>query len=123
MQQAFRWTTADLDLLPDRMDGTRYEIISGELYVSRAPELNHQRVTGSVYSVLERWNAETQAGEGLFAPGLVFPRPQDDNVIPDLVLISGRRGVAPAPPRGPPSRPPPAPGRSLSPPPPRGRRA
>lgn len=31
-----RWTTADLELFPD--DGKRYEIIDGELIVTRAPD-------------------------------------------------------------------------------------
>jgi Uma2 family endonuclease len=36
-----RWTTADLDLFPE--DGKRYEIIDGELFVTRAPHWKHQR--------------------------------------------------------------------------------
>ena len=35
-----RFTSADLELLPD--DGKRYEIIDGELYVSRQPHLNQR---------------------------------------------------------------------------------
>ena len=35
MPIALRWTSAALALLPD--DGKRYEIIDGELYVSRPP--------------------------------------------------------------------------------------
>lgn len=38
-----RWTTADLELLEgDRVN--RYEIIDGELFVTRAPNWQHQRV-------------------------------------------------------------------------------
>ncbi len=33
--EQIRWTTADLELFPD--DGKRYEIIEGELFVTRAP--------------------------------------------------------------------------------------
>lgn len=36
-----RWTTADLNLLPD--NGDRYEIIDGELFVTRAPHWGHQK--------------------------------------------------------------------------------
>ena len=32
-----RWISQDLDLLPD--DGKRYEIVDGELYVSKQPLL------------------------------------------------------------------------------------
>ena len=35
MYQSIRWKSADLDLLPD--NGNRYEIIDGELIVTRAP--------------------------------------------------------------------------------------
>ena len=35
MTISLKYTTADLDLLPD-IEGTRYEIIDGELYVTRA---------------------------------------------------------------------------------------
>jgi len=35
MDTALRWTSADLAMLPD--DGKRYEIIDGELYMSRQP--------------------------------------------------------------------------------------
>ena len=34
------WTTSDIALLPD--NGTRYEIIDGELYMSRQPHWHHQ---------------------------------------------------------------------------------
>jgi hypothetical protein len=36
-----RWTTADLELLPD--NGDRYEIIDGELFMTRAPHWGHQQ--------------------------------------------------------------------------------
>ncbi|MEG4119982.1 hypothetical protein QUA43_21255 [Microcoleus sp. N9_B4] len=35
-----RWTTADLELLPD--NGDRYEIIDGELFMTWAAHWNHQ---------------------------------------------------------------------------------
>jgi Uma2 family endonuclease len=35
-------TIADLDSMPE--DGNRYELIEGELFVSRAPSLIHQAV-------------------------------------------------------------------------------
>ena len=36
------WTVEDVELLPD--DGSRYEIIDGELYVSKQPGMQHQLV-------------------------------------------------------------------------------
>lgn len=40
------WTTADLELLPD--NGCRYEILEGELFVTRAPHWKHQKVCGNI---------------------------------------------------------------------------
>ena len=40
-------TVADLDIMPD--DGNRYEIIEGELFVSRSPSLTHQSVSGNFF--------------------------------------------------------------------------
>ncbi|WP_013320595.1 Uma2 family endonuclease [Gloeothece verrucosa] len=47
-----RWTTADLDLLPD--NGNRYEIIEGELFVARAPHWKHQQVADNICTDLKR---------------------------------------------------------------------
>lgn len=41
-----RWTTAVLELLPD--NGNRYEIVDGELFVTRAPHWNYQRVWSNI---------------------------------------------------------------------------
>src|SRR5438876_8507487 len=89
MARSLRWTTADLELMPD--DGKRYEIIDGELYVSRQPEFDHQRVCGKVYSPLQMWSDRTGAGVAVFAPGVIFA--DDDNVAPDIVWISNERLV------------------------------
>jgi hypothetical protein len=37
ISERVRWTTADLELFPD--NGNRYEIIDGELFVTKAPHL------------------------------------------------------------------------------------
>ena len=39
-----RWTIQDLDAMPDDGGWKRYEIIDGELYVTRAPHIRHQGV-------------------------------------------------------------------------------
>ena len=51
-----RFTSADLELLPD--DGKRYEIIDGELYVSRQPHVHHQRVCFRIASKLQQWSEQ-----------------------------------------------------------------
>ena len=82
-----RWTSADLALLPD--NGKRYEIIDGELYVSRQPHAYHQAVCTALTIALGEWSRATHSGLTIIAPGLVFA--EDDDVVPDLVWISRER--------------------------------
>ncbi len=84
---ALRWTSADLELMPD--DGKRYEIIDGEIYVSKQRHWDHQYVSGKLFRFLDEWNDQTQAGVVNAAPGLVFG--EGDDVVPDLVWISRGR--------------------------------
>ena len=37
MSTRLRFTTADVEAVPDRLDDTRYELIDGELWVARQP--------------------------------------------------------------------------------------
>jgi Uma2 family endonuclease len=87
MTTSLRWTSADLEVLPD--DGKRYEIIDGELYVSRQPGYFHQKVCSDFYVVLQAWSDVTGSGEAIIAPGVIFA--EDDDVAPDVVWISNRR--------------------------------
>ena len=82
-----QWTTADLDLLPE--DDRRYEIINGELIVTRAPHWQHQNLCGRFYAALDQWCYETGLGEAAIAPGLVFE--DGNNVIPDIAWASNER--------------------------------
>lgn len=79
-----RWTTGDLELLPD--NGNRYEIIDGELFVTRAPHWKHQKTCGRVGSALDIWSQSTGLGQSAIAPGVIFT--DADNVIPDVVWVS-----------------------------------
>ena len=83
-----RFTSADLDAFPDD-DGKRYEIIDGELYVSKQPHLNHQFVCDDVLFKLKEWSVQTGGGRAVAAPGLIFA--DDDDVAPDIVWMSSRR--------------------------------
>jgi Uma2 family endonuclease len=87
MSTALRWTSADLAVMPD--NDKRYEIIDGELYVSRQPHWHHQRTSGKIFAALETWSMQTGAGEANLAPGLIFA--EDDDVVPDVVWISSAR--------------------------------
>jgi Uma2 family endonuclease len=79
-----RFTSADLELMPD--DGKRYEVIDGELFVSKQPSWSHQMVCTVLASELHTWSRETDAGRVNGAPGLIFA--EDDDVAPDLVWAS-----------------------------------
>jgi Uma2 family endonuclease len=84
---AIRWTSGDLELLPD--DGKRYEIIDGDLYMSKQPHWHHQTTCFHVARVLREWNITTGAGRINIAPGVIFA--EDDDVAPDVVWISRQR--------------------------------
>lgn len=79
------WTIADLEIFPDSEE-KYYEIIDGDLYVTRSPHLKHQQIIGKIAFQLENWLQKTGLGEIIIAPGVIFS--QTDSVIPDLVWIS-----------------------------------
>lgn len=85
--ETIRWTIADLELFPD--DGKRYEIIDGELLVTRAPHWRHQKLCVRIGARLDAWSQETGLGEAAVTPGIIFS--EADNVIPDVVWISNER--------------------------------
>jgi Uma2 family endonuclease len=82
--ESLRWTTRDLDAMSN--DGLRHEIIDGDLFVTRAPHIRHQDVSGLLYAALLDWSQQTKLGKPIQAPGLVFS--EYDAVIPDLVWAS-----------------------------------
>jgi Uma2 family endonuclease len=82
-----RWTTADLELLPD--SSNRYEIIDGELLVTKAPHWGHQKALTNTSAELRNWSYSTGLGETVSTPGVIFT--DADNVIPDVVWISKER--------------------------------
>ncbi len=82
-----RWMTADLEYFPD--NDNRYEIIDGELYVTRAPHWKHQDTITNLCKALANWVTKHQQGKVLTTPGLIFAG--EENVIPDLVWISDKK--------------------------------
>lgn len=84
---SLRWTSADLEVLPD--DGKHYEIIDGELYVSKQPHWHHQATCGRVFALLDSWSLATDLGAANLAPGVIFA--DDDDVAPDVVWVSAAR--------------------------------
>jgi Uma2 family endonuclease len=82
-------TVDDLDLMPD--DGNRYEVIEGELFVSRAPGLTHQIIVSNLIGSFRTYLVQNPVGIVVPGPGVIFS--EISGVIPDVVFISnGRRG-------------------------------
>ncbi|WP_193197239.1 Uma2 family endonuclease [Nostoc sp. MG11] len=87
ISERVRWTTADLELFPD--NGNRYEIIDGDLFVTKAPHWNHQKTCVRICTALDIWSQATSLGQVVPAPGIIFG--DNDNVIPDIVWASSER--------------------------------
>jgi Uma2 family endonuclease len=85
MGMSLRYTTADLECLP-AIEGVRYEIIDGDLYVSRQPDWHHQYASSRVAWALHEWDNRAGLGVAIEAPGIIFA--SDDNVAPDLVWLT-----------------------------------
>jgi len=81
------WTTADLELLPEST--SRYEIINGELLVTRAPNWRHQSVCDAICTELRIWSQRSGLGRAISGVGIIFA--DTDNVIPDVIWISNER--------------------------------
>ena len=84
------WISADLELLPD--NGNRYEIIDGELYVTRAPHWKHQKTCGRFFTALDVWSIATKLGETSMGAGVIFGN--KDDVIPDVIWVSQEKYTA-----------------------------
>src|SRR5829696_1477299 len=82
------------DLRDMPADGQRYEIIDGELIVTAAPTMGHQRVVGRLYRLLDDYARQVQGGEVAFAPFDVRLG-HFDAVEPDLVFLSAARPRVP----------------------------
>jgi Uma2 family endonuclease len=80
-------TVADLDAMPD--DGNRYELFEGELFVSRAPSLSHQRVLVNLVGLLLDYLKQNPIGEVLPTPGVIFD--ESNSAIPDIVFLTSQQ--------------------------------
>src|SRR5882724_4562186 len=80
-------TVADLDACPD--DSNRYELIEGELFVSRSPGIPHQRVLHNLQVEFGIYLRGYPIGILVPGTGAVFS--EYDAVIPDLVFVSNER--------------------------------
>ncbi len=83
-EEKLLWTSADLELMPD--NDSRYEIINGELYVTRAPHNKHQDTCGNFHYELKAWSKVSKLGYAVIGAGLIFG--DSDDVIPDVIWMS-----------------------------------
>jgi len=81
-------TIDDLTALPDD-DGNIYELIEGELIVSSAPTLKHQRVIVNLTTLIKNYLDLTPIGEVFPTPGVIFDR--HNSVIPDVVFVTNEQ--------------------------------
>ncbi|MEK6254789.1 MAG: Uma2 family endonuclease [Gemmatimonadales bacterium] len=82
-------TWQDVQQLPD--DGHRHEAIEGELHVTPAPSIRHQRVSQKLEQELLRLLEEPGHGIVIDAPvGVEFPS-TGEGVQPDIVFVSSAR--------------------------------
>ncbi len=91
MSIAPRYTSRDLELMPD-VEGVRYEIIDGELHVSKQPRWEHQFTCNEIGGALGPWNRQTGLGVAMTAPGLEFA--EDEDVAPDVAWVRRARMAA-----------------------------
>jgi Uma2 family endonuclease len=80
-------TVADLEALPD--DGNRYELVGGEILVSRAPAIPHQRIIHNLQFLIESYLRQNPIGILIPGSGIVFGN--YDSSIPDLMFIRQER--------------------------------
>lgn len=82
-----RWTYEEFARLPN--DGSRYEVIGGELFVTPLPHPLHQKVVIRLGAVLETFCVQNDLGE-VFAPlDVIFG--EGDYLEPDLLFVAKER--------------------------------
>ncbi len=78
------YTVDDLDFMPE--DTNRYELIEGEIFVSHAPHLDHQKLASNLHIELGIYLRKNPIGIIVETPGVIFSK--EDAVIPDLVFAT-----------------------------------
>ena len=87
------WTYQDYLNLPD--DGRRYEIIEGVLYVTNAPNIDHQFTVMKTAARLDQFVTEHELGFVLTAPFEIHLTETTRPVLPDVIFIAKDRWPGP----------------------------
>lgn len=72
------------------LEGSRYQLVEGELIMSPAPNLYHQTVTGNIYVLLRQHVTAASLGRVYLAPCDVYLSPHDV-VQPDVLFVTQAR--------------------------------
>ncbi len=80
--EARRWTLEEMHALPE--DGNHYELIDGELLVSRAPAPRHEGPAARLARLLDRYIVEQRLDVVVYRPQSVFRIERRVEVEPDL---------------------------------------
>ena len=88
-----QWTYEDYLNLPD--DGRRYEIIEGVLYVTNAPDIDHQFTVMEIAFHLKTFVTRQKLGYILTAPFEVHLSQKTRPVQPDVLFIRAEKWPAP----------------------------
>ncbi len=83
------WTYADYLNFPD--DGRRYEIIAGELYMSNAPNSDHQSTVTEISRQVANFVVAHKLGKVLVAPFEVHLSEMSRPVQPDVLFVKAAR--------------------------------
>jgi len=83
------WTYEDYLKLPD--DGRRFEIIEGVLYVTNAPNIDHQFVVSEIVQQIGSFVRQHKLGYVLSAPFEVHLSERTRPVLPDVLFIKSER--------------------------------
>src|SRR5688572_12419875 len=83
--QHSEWTVEMVRALPD--DGNRYEVIDGELFVTPAPSVFHQRAVRELLFLVAPYVRARRIGEALMAPADVVVYGPRKFVQPDVFVV------------------------------------
>jgi Uma2 family endonuclease len=89
--QHTEWTVDMVRALPD--DGNRYEIIDGELFVTSAPSLLHQRAVAEMLDIVRPYVRAHRIGEALASPADVVVYGPRKFVQPDVFVLPLMNGT------------------------------
>ncbi len=84
-----QWTYDDFLRLPD--DGVRYEIIDGALYMTNAPDPEHQYAVGEIFAEIRNFVRAGKLGIAYTAPIEVHLPGITQPVQPDVLFITAER--------------------------------